>query len=266
MNGRAAQVWRRLALAGVLVLAAAAPAQERVLPLDMLRSGIEFAGPEVQALQRDEFANPGLLWVERGARLWSQAPAPGRPSCAGCHGEAATGMRDVAARYPAIDAASGELLDVAGRINQCRSQRQGQPPWPDEGVELLSISSYVGRHSYLRKVNVVIDGPARVHFEAGRRLYYQRMGQMNLACAHCHEANWGRTLYAERISQGHPTAFPAYRMEWQSVGSLERRLRACLSGIRAELYPFGALEHRQLALFLAWRAQGLPMEAPGVRR
>jgi sulfur-oxidizing protein SoxA len=92
------------------------------------------------------------------------------------------------------------------------------------------------------------------------------MGQLNLACAHCHEKNWGRTLLAERLSQGHPNGYPIYRLEWQAVGSLERRLRSCLAGVRAEVLPYGAPEYADLALFLAWRAQGLPIETPGVRR
>src|SRR5207302_837223 len=111
-----------------------------------------------------------------------------------------------------------------------------------------------------------IAGPAREHFEAGRAAYYRRRGQMNLACAHCHEASWGKRLLAETITQGHPNAYPAYRLEWQTLGSLERRLRACVSGVRAEMPPYGAPEYLDLELFLAWRAQGLPVETPGVRR
>jgi L-cysteine S-thiosulfotransferase len=89
---------------------------------------------------------------------------------------------------------------------------------------------------------------------------------MNLACAQCHEQNWGRRLFAETITQGHPNAWPAYRMEWQTLGSEERRLRACLSGVRAEMLPYGSPEYLDLELFLAWRAEGLRVETPGVRR
>ena len=46
-------------------------AQERVLPLSVLRSGITFAGPDVRAMQSDDVANPGELWVERGEKLWN---------------------------------------------------------------------------------------------------------------------------------------------------------------------------------------------------
>jgi sulfur-oxidizing protein SoxA len=113
---------------------------------------------------------------------------------------------------------------------------------------------------------VSIDGPARASFERGRAFYTMRHGQMNLSCAQCHDQNWGKRLYAETISQGHGNAFPAYRLEWQTLGSLQRRIRACLFGIRAEMPRPGAPELTDLELYLAWRAQGLPLEAPGVRR
>lgn len=254
-----------LGLAALVCMVAVVPAQDRAIPLSELRSGTAFLSDDLRALQQDEFANPGMLWVERGAKLWS-TPAGNGQSCASCHQDAAVSMRGVAASYPRLDAKTGELLNIEARINQCRGERQQAAPFPHESEELLSITSYVVRQSNSSRINVVIDGDARKHFEAGRSLYYRRLGQMNLACAQCHEANWGRTLFAERISQGHPNAYPAYRMEWQGMGSLERRLRACLSGVRAEMLPYGAQEYRQLALFLAWRAQGLPVESPGVRR
>jgi len=97
-------------------------------------------------------------------------------------------------------------------------------------------------------------------------VYYRRQGQINLACTHCHERNAGRRLLAETISEGHGNAYPAYRLEWQSVGSLHRRLRACYFGVRAGMPAFGADELLDLELFLAVRASGLQVETPGVRR
>jgi sulfur-oxidizing protein SoxA len=113
---------------------------------------------------------------------------------------------------------------------------------------------------------VSIDGEARASFENGERSFFTRQGQSNLACAHCHDANWGATLGGERLSQGHPNGYPAYRLEWQAVGSLQRRLRACAFGVRAEMPEHGAQELVDLALYLAWRAQGLRIETPAVRR
>jgi sulfur-oxidizing protein SoxA len=175
-------------------------------------------------------------------------------------------MRGVAARHPRHDAAAGELLDLEARINACRVRRQQADPLARESDDLLSLTAYVARQSRGLLVAASIDGPARAAFERGRAFYMTRHGQMNLACTHCHDQNWGKRLLAETISQGHGTAFPAYRLEWQGIGSLQRRIRACLFGIRADMPPPGASELTDLELFLAWRAQGLPIEAPGVRR
>jgi sulfur-oxidizing protein SoxA len=238
--------------------------QERGVPLDQLKSGSAFLGQDLRSLQADEFANPGMLWVERGEKLWREPAGKKSLTCAGCHKE--VNMRWVAARYPRIDSRSGKLLNLEGRINRCRVERMAAEPLRYESDELLALTAYLARQSRGVPIAVSIEGPARAHFEAGRASYNLRRGQMNLACSHCHDANWGKRLLTETISQGHPNAYPAYRLEWQTMGSLERRIRACLSGIRAEMLPYGSKEYLDLELYLAWRAQGLPIETPGVRR
>lgn len=242
-----------------------ASAQQRAIPLDQLQSGREFQSQDVRSLQADDFANPGMLWVEKGAKLWQEAAGADKQSCSGCHGDAAVSMKGAATRYPLIDRAAG-LLNLEGRMQQCRVDRQKAAPLRYGSDALLSLSAYLHHQSRGLPVKVSIEGEAKKHFEAGRAFYYERRGQMNLSCAHCHEANQGRTLFAEKISQGHPVAYPIYRLEWQSAGTLQRRMRSCLTGVRAELLPYGAQPYLDLELFLAWRAEGLVLEAPGVRR
>ncbi len=269
MNSRLQIAFARSLLvpAVTLFLYAGAQAQERALPLNFLRSGIEFAGVDVRSMQSDDLANPGFLWVERGEKLWRDATGEaGGESCASCHGDASASMRGVAARYPAFDTPSGAVLDLEARINDCRVRRQKQNPLARESDDLLGLTAYVAFQSKGLATATRIDGPASAAFERGRAFYSTRHGQMNLSCAQCHEQNWGKQLYAETLSQGHGNAFPAYKLEWQTLGSLQRRIRACLFGIRAEMPRAGAPELTDLELFLAWRAQGLPLEAPGVRR
>jgi len=254
----------RAALA-LLLLASAALAQQRAIPPDQVKSGSAFLGADLRSLQNDDFANPGMLWVERGEKLWSEPAGKKNQSCASCHKDAQSSMRGVAARYPRVDA-GGKLFNIEGRINACRVEHQGAEPLRYESEELLALTAYVARQSLALPIAARIDGPARAHFDAGQTAYRLRRGQMNLSCAHCHEANWGKRLLSETISQGQPNAYPAYRLEWQTLGSLERRLRACLSGIRAEMLPYGSPEYLDIELYLAWRAQGLPIETPGVRR
>jgi sulfur-oxidizing protein SoxA len=257
---------RAVALAAAVLVSCAALAQERAIPLTELRSGSAFLGADLRSLQSDDFANPGMLWVERGEKLWSEPAGKTKQSCASCHEDARSSMRGVAARYPKVDAESGRLLNLEGRINLCRARRMGAAPFRYESEDLLALTAYVARQSKGMPIEASIIGAALAHFETGEAAYRLRRGQMNLSCAHCHEANWGKRLLSETISQGQPNAYPAYRMEWQTMGSLERRLRACLSGIRAEMLPYGSPEYLDLELYLAWRAQGLPIETPGVRR
>ena len=249
---------RALAIAVACVAASAALAQQRPIAPDALRSGVTYAGADVRAMQADDLGNPGFLWVQRGEALYAD-------NCASCHG-AASSMRGVAARYPAYDASSKSVLDLEARIDQCRTERQHKPAFGRESEDLLAITTFVARQSRGMPLNVSIDGGAHDAFARGEAFYRQRHGQMNLACTHCHDQNYGKRLYTETISQGHGTAFPAYRLEWQALGSLQRRLRACLFGVRAEMPKPGAPELTDLELYLAWRANGLPIESPGVRR
>ena len=239
------------ALALAVATAAAAP-----------RSGIDYAGADVRAMETDDAQNPGMLWVERGAVLWKE----GGTSCASCHGDAPMSMKGVAARMPAWSVAQNRVVDLEDRINACRVERQQRPPLARESEDLNALTAYVATQSRGLPVHVDVGGAARAAFERAQAYYHERRGQMNLACASCHEQNAGKRLLAETISEGHSNAFPAYRLEWQSVGSLQRRLRACLFGIRAALPPEGSPELTELELYLGWRASGLPVETPGVRR
>ena len=101
--------------------------------------------------------------------------------------------------------------------------------------------------------------------QLGQQRYRQRIGQLNLSCAQCHDDNAGGRLGSSQIPQAHPTGYPVYRLEWQTLGSLQRRLRNCMSGVRAEPFAYGAQELVELELQLAVRAKGMLVETPGVR-
>jgi len=235
------------------------------IPLNERKSGYDFMGPESRAMQDDETANPASLWVLDGEALWQRKAGAADKSCADCHGEASESMKGVAARYPAFNAARGRPVNLDQRINICRTERQQATPLPLEGKELLALNAYVARQSRGMPANVTIDDRARPFFEAGRATFYRRQGQLNFACAQCHDDNWKEKLAGSPITQAHPTGYPIYRLEWQNVGSLQRRLRNCISGMRVENYPLGANELVDLELFLMWRARGMPMESPAVR-
>ncbi len=246
------------ALGGVLLglgLAALALAQPTAAA-DTRRSGFEFMSPAVQAMQRDDSANPAFLWVQDGRRRFEA-------DCQRCH--AVASLRGVAARHPAWHEASAKPLTLAGRIRHCQQQHVRGPELAWESDALLGLEAFVAHASRGQPLAPPDDprlAPARA---LGARLYVQPFGQLKLSCAQCHDALAGRRLGGSAIPQAHPTAYPLVRLEWQGLGSLERRLRQCLSGVRAEPFAFGSDELVALQLFLAQRAAGMVVESPGVR-
>lgn len=232
---------------------------------DARRSGFDFMRPGTQAMQRDDTLNPGLLWVQEGEALWNRPAGTTNRACAACHGVATSAMRGVAARYPAFDAASARPVDLAGRINLCRTRHQQAAPLLAESDELLALESFVGLQSRGLPIAPPADARLAPSRARGAARYAQRIGQLDFSCAQCHDAQAGRRLAGSLIPQGHPTGYPLYRLEWQGLGSLQRRLRGCMTGVRAEPWTYGAPELIELQLYLAERAAGLRVETPAVR-
>jgi sulfur-oxidizing protein SoxA len=260
---------RRGWLAGILVLVSACgdvepdPGRADLDPGAVV-SGYTFLTPETQAQQDDDFLNPGFLWVDRGARLFESGEAVSA-SCASCHGAGGRPLEGTAAHYPRIDEATGKLTNLEGRINYCRIRHQAAEPLAHESDDLLALSAYVASLSRGAPVAIEPDERLDAAYAKGRDYFFTRRGQLNLACHHCHDRNWGRALRGDTISQGHGNGFPAYRLEWQTLGSLHRRFRDCDTGVRAEPKPLGSEDYLALELYLARRGSGLAVEAPAVR-
>jgi len=248
--------------AGALLIASAAIiATAAEIPLDQRTSAYPGMSRETRAMQDDDTANPATLWVLDGETLWGTKAGAVNKACADCHAEGS--MKGVAARYPALR--GGKVFDLEQRINLCHTgQQKAAAPFPFESRELLALTAFIGRQS--RGEPIAIDEiklePA---IEMGRKIFFERQGQLSLACAQCHNDNWDRQLAGSPVGQAHPTGYPIYRLEWQSLGSLQRRLRNCMVGMRAEPYALGSPEFVALEAFLMYRARKMKIETPAVR-
>ncbi|GAC1342513.1 MAG: sulfur oxidation c-type cytochrome SoxA [Acetobacteraceae bacterium] len=246
---------RGLALALLLVTGAHA---------ETPRSGYRDASPAIRAMQDDDAANPAFLWVQQGEAIWADASVPAGQSCQSCHGPAAS-LRGVSARYPKFDPALGRPLTLEQRVNQCRTERQRAPALALESDELLAITAFLGTQSRGLPLSVDISGPAAPFAAHGQALFNTRMGQLNLSCAECHDGLAGQHLAGAVIPQGQPNGYPLYRLEWQTIGSLFRRIRNCLTGVRATPFKSNSADLTDLELYLMSRGNGLPVETPAVR-
>lgn len=250
-------------LAAVIGLICLMPIGVRAEPLE---SGTAFLSETLRVQQADEAANPGMLWVSEGARLWSEPAGSQNRACVDCHGDATSSMRGVATRLPAVDESTGKLFNLEARINACRERHQQAEHLRYESDELLGLTAFVARQSAGLPLQVTIEGPAARFHQAGEALFHMRQGQLNLSCKQCHVDNVGKRLRGDTISHGLGVGYPVYRLEWQSLGSLHRRFRSCLFGVRAGQYEYGSDEFLALELYLAKRADGIPVETPAIRK
>jgi sulfur-oxidizing protein SoxA len=221
--------------------------------------------PDTQAIQNDDTANPGMLWVLDGEALWKAKAGATGAACADCHNDARTSMKGVAARYPSFDKTLGRPVNLEQRINLCRARNQQASPLAYESHDLLALTAYVAQQSRGIAIEARSDPQLEPFTARGRDLFMRRQGQLNLGCTNCHDDNWDKHLAGSAITQAHPTGYPLYRLEWQSLGSLQRRLRNCMIGMRAQAYDYGAPELVELELYLMSRARQMPIETPAVR-
>ncbi len=224
---------------------------------DERRSGRDTMSPALRTLQADDAQHPAQLGLAFGRDLWSQ----GAKSCASCHGEPEK-LRGAAARYPAWDQG---LLDLPARIQRCRVRHQQQPGWAPDAEPLLALTALVAQQSRSMPLSPPRGPELDAAAKQGQRLYTARIGALNLSCAQCHDERAGLRLGGSLIPQGHVDDYPVFRLEWQSLGSLQRRLRGCLSGVRATVWDWDSAELLALEVYLSRRSAGMAMQPPGVR-
>jgi L-cysteine S-thiosulfotransferase len=260
-NVRVASLAALLIAAGIV----ARPLIATEIPQAERKSGYSFMSPETRAMQDDQTSNPGMLWVLDGETLWKRKQGAAGKACADCHGDASSSMKGVAARYPAYDKSLGRPVNLEQRINLCRVRHQEADPLPYEKHDLLALTAFVAGQS--RGMPVAPDPAPELEpfVTKGRNFFMHRQGQLNLGCTNCHDDNWDKHLAGSAVTQAMANGYPMYRLEWQTLGSLQRRLRNCINGMRAQNYNFGAPELVELELYLMTRARGMPVETPAVR-
>jgi len=164
------------------------------IPLSERKSGYEFMSRETRAMQDDEVTGPAVLTLLDGEALW------GKLGCQGCHKDAAVSMKGVAARYPAM---------VDGKLTTLEQQvRHKAPQLGYESRDLLALTTFVAKQSRGMPIEVEVSDRTHPSIDRGNEFFHRRQGQLNLACAQCHDDNWGKKLAGTPVPQAHPTGYP----------------------------------------------------------
>ena len=232
--------------------------------LDEVISGWHFRSDETQALEMDDFDNPGMIFVDQAIDSWNTAEGSEDKSCADCHGDPEE-MAGVKAVYPKWNEEAGEVRTLQMQVNDCRENRMGAEPWKYDAAAAINMEALLSSVSRGLPVNVAIDGPAADTWEKGKEIYYTRYGLLELSCANCHEQNYGNYIRADHLSQGQVNGFPTYRLKNAKLNGIHSRFKGCVRDTRAETFSPGSPEFVALELYVASRGNGLDVEGPSVR-
>lgn len=245
-----------------MVVRADAPAHMDYV--DTIYSGWVFRSDETQALQMDDFDNPGMLGVEAAMEAFAAVDGSAGNSCASCH-ENAENLAGARAVYPKWNEDAGEVRTLEMQVNACRTENMGAEAWGYTSGDMTNMIALLSSVSRGMPVNVAIDGPAQSTWERGKEIYYTRFGQLELSCANCHEENYGNYIRADHLSQGQINGFPVYRLKNAKLNAVHDRFKGCIRDTRAETFKPGSDEFIALELYVASRGNGLTVEGPSVR-
>ena len=223
-----------------------------------VRSGATFTSATVQAQQKDDDRNPGMLWVDQGRDIFAR-------DCMNCHAEAKANAKGLATQLPRLKT-DGSVITLESQINRCQVERVKAAAYPIESQPLLSLATYVAFSSRGQAQQVPANVTQSAAWQRAHNEFTRVQGKLDFNCRACHDQLYGRRVRNLNISQGYGVGYPAYRVEWQTLGSLNRRLRACFFGMETVVPAATNPILADLELYLSWRAQGLPIEAPAVRR
>ncbi len=228
-------------------------------------SGYAYISQDTQEMQDDEFANPGMTTVDKGRALFHAVAENGK-NCASCHGEDGVSLKKSRiAEYPIYSYESQRPITLQEQVNICWQDKLDNIPFIYDCADAVALETYVRYLARGEVINVDVSGPMQPYFKAGEELYNMRVGQLDMACIHCHVYHQGQKLRGQTLSQGHSNGFPEYRLQTGQITSLHRRFTECFVTFRAKPFDLGSEDFINLEIYVHARGNGLKIETPAVR-
>jgi len=203
--------------------------------------------------------------IEDGEERFNTPFANGK-SYADCFPNYKDGIKQ---NYPYFDKDSGKVVTLESAINKCRTDN-GEEPLKWKKGAITELSAYLGYLSRGKETNVKVpnDPKAIAAYNRGKKHFWAKRGQLNMACADCHYYYSGSKIRADILSPalGHTTGFPVYRNKWAGMGTLHRRYGGCNKQVRAKPFKAQSDEYKALEYYHTYMSNGLEINAPSQRK
>ena len=176
----------------------------------------------------------------------------------------------IAGEYPKFDEKRGEVVTLTSAVNDCL-KAHGHKPWNTKKGKMAELEAYFAAKTQEagKKVDIRIDSKAAAEaYERGKKNYYSQRGYLKLSCANCHVQGAGQRVRAEYMSPllGQTTHFPVYRLKWQGLGTLERRMGGCNKDQGENPHKPESQWMKELLYFMAYMSNGMPVNGPDIRK
>ncbi len=178
------------------------------------------------------------------------------------------GGKNIAGNYPYFDDKAGKVVTLQDAINACRVAN-GEEAYKHNDMKTMGLVSAALRElSDGMLMNIKVEGAgANAAYEAGKKAFFSRKGQLNFACATCHVQNAGVRLRSELLSPavGHAVHWPVFR-GGDNLVTLQQRYSGCYTQVRAVPPAQGSADFNNLEYFHSYLSNGMPMNANVFRK
>ena len=236
---------------------------------------------EYRAMLQD--GNPADLFEAKGEDLWKTPRGPKNATLEKCDlGKGPGIVKGVFVELPRYFADTNRVQDMESRLLTCMQTLQGfnaaeiakTPFGKGEQVNMTALATWIAAESKGMKFNLPQSHPQeKIFVEVGKRLFFQRAGAHDFACASCHGADNTRIRLQDLPNlTKNPgdgvgfAAWPAYRVSNGQMWGMQQRLNDCY---RQQRLPYPGLASDvtiALGSYLGVNSQGSASVAPAIKR
>jgi len=228
--------------------------------------------------------NPAELFEAKGEDLWKQKRGPKNASLEQCDlGKGPGVVKGAFVELPRFFKDTGKVQDLEGRLMTCLETLQGIDAKKEvntrgfgrgETANVVALATWIAAESKGMRFNLPQAAQAEKDmYQVGKRLFFQRGGPHDFACASCHAMDGGRIRLQDLPNlTKNPgdgvgfAAWPAYRVSNGQMWSMQHRLNDCYRQQRFPEPTFASDVTIALGVYMGVNAKGAESIVPAIKR